>query len=437
MSALQKIAPRHDAMASDAPATDATGPAEHAELPAAPDADKPALVTARTDQAPALAQMLQIAAQRFGKSPVHVLGEFARLAIGAGRLNIDEYFAYGLFDDKGLAGADKSHFAGLRAMRDVWMAINWDETWDGVFADKLAQEVIFRGLGLPTTTTVAIYTEVRALPAFRVLSDVGTLAAFLRESANYPLFSKPTDSLQSLGSASFASYDAAADELVGTNGDRFPVEAFATAVKSSYANGYLFQRRLSPHPRVRELAGERLATVRVMTILTKSGPQVLRALWKIPGGSNVADNFWRPGNMIAQLDLETGRIVRVVGGVGVNSHEVETHPDTGARLIGAEVPDWKGVRDLALTGAGVFHKVPLIGWDIAPSEHGPLIVEPNNSPDFGLPQIADRRGLLDERMKALMAERLAEKKADADRRKATFKQELRDERRRVSRSLLG
>lgn len=428
MSAQHKVAP-----VAEAPQADACKTTDAVAAPV--ESPVKTLVTARNEGVPPIAQMMQIAATRYGKAPVQLLTEFARLSIGAGKLSIDEYFAYGLYDDKALAGADKSHFAGLRAMRDVWLAMNWDEAWDGVFTDKLALEVLFRGYGLPTTQTIAVYTEQRTLPAFRIMSDVPSLAQFLRDPSVYPLFGKPFDSIQSLGSASFERYDAATDEIVGTQGGRIPVELFAQEVKSSYAAGYLFQKRISPHPSVRAVIGERLSTVRVMTVLTKTGPEILRVLWKIPAGDNVADNFWRSGNMIAQLDPESGRVLRVIGGVGINAREFDSHPDTGAPLIGYQIPDWNQVKKLALVGAGLFTRMPLIGWDIGLGENGPLIVEPNNSPDFGLPQIADRRGLLDDRLKALVAERKAEQKAFKAGIKADIKRELREARARINKGI--
>lgn len=434
MSAQYKLAPAHDVAPANADTTNPV-PEGCSEPLAAEGAPGKVLATERADSGPQLAQMLQVAAVKHGKSPVQLLTEFTKLSFGSGRLSIDEYFAFGLYDDQALAGADKSQFAGLRAMRDTWMAVNWDESWDGVFADKLSLEVLLRGLGLPTTTTVAFYAEQRRVPAMRVLSNPEALAQFLREADNFPIFGKPADSIQSLGSASFTAYDNESDELIGSQGGRVGVEAFVQEVCSAYAEGYLFQKRQSPHPRVRELVGERLSTIRVMTVLGPNGPEIIRVLWKIPGGGNVADNFWRAGNMLGQLDRETGKIIRVVSGVGTNMREIEIHPDTGAQLIGVEVPNWADVQKLAIDGATVFAKVPLIGWDIGLGENGPLIVEPNNSPDFGLPQIADRRGMLDERMKALIQSRKAERKAFKERLKMQVKSELRDERRRINKSL--
>ena len=60
------------------------------------------------------------------------------------------------------------------------------------------------------------------------------------------------------------------------------------------------------------------------------------------------------------------------------------------------------MKQLALEGARLMRHVPLIGWDIAPAENGPIIVEMNETPDFFLVQFADRRGILDDEFRAFM-----------------------------------
>ena len=184
-----------------------------------------------------------------------------------------------------------------------------------------------------------------------------------------------------------------------------PVDAFIADIASHYGSGYLFQHRVSPHSEVRALCGDRLATVRLLTILTKTGPKLLRACWKIPAGSNVADNFWRSGNMLAQLDMKDGRVLRVVRGAGTAAEEPTHHPDTGTAMAGFVIPHWNQIVELALEGAKVLPEVALIGWDIAPVESGPVLVELNHNPDFKLTQIADRRGTMDTVMKEFLAER--------------------------------
>jgi hypothetical protein len=69
------------------------------------------------------------------------------------------------------------------------------------------------------------------------------------------------------------------------------------------------------------------------------------------------------------------------------------------------VPNWADVCRLALDGARLFKESALIGWDIAPVAGGAIVVEVNITPDLTLPQLADRRGMLDEAFRAFMEER--------------------------------
>jgi hypothetical protein len=93
----------------------------------------------------------------------------------------------------------------------------------------------------------------------------------------------------------------------------------------------------------------------------------------------------------------------VVRGSGLALGEVTHHPDTGAALIGIEVPNWREIISLALDAASTLNEVRLIGWDMAAVANGALIVEPNFTPDFIMTQLADRRGMLDKRFNTFLA----------------------------------
>jgi hypothetical protein len=263
------------------------------------------------------------------------------------------------------------------------------------------------------------------------------LLRFLRASNDYPLFGKPMNELKSLGAASLEAYDGASDSLLLAGGQQLPLERFVEEVTRHYSAGYILQRRVSPHPAVRALVGERLATVRVMTIFSREGPQILRAAWKIPGGDNFADNFWRHGNLLATLDLQTGRVIRVVRGSGLTQKQLTHHPDSNAPLIGIHVPQWQEITALALEAAASLKDVGLIGWDLAATDRGVVIVEPNYTPDFVLPQLADRRGMLDDHFKAFLSACKAESR-DAKRELKRWRaNETRAQLARLSRSIAG
>jgi hypothetical protein len=379
------------------------------EIVAAP-APASTLEVARPTQTISLLSELRLIAQASGKSPTALIRDFAKLAFGPGKLSFDEYLAMRVYDEQNLSGANKREFVGLTASRRIWLEANYQIEHFALVENKIAANALFGAYGFPVIPTLALFSNQAGIPATNLLRGEDELRHFLI-SRNYPLFGKPLGGIQSLGAASFDRYDAARDRLIGSQGTEISLNAFVGDVVAHYGNGYLFQRRVSPHADVRALCGDRLATVRLLTVLTKAGPKLLRACWKVPAGGNVADNFWRSGNMLARLDLADGRVLRAVRGTGTKTEELTHHPDTGAGLVGFAIPHWKEIVDLALEGAKVLPEVALIGWDIAPAEGGAVLVELNHNPDFKLVQISDARGVLDATMEAFLADRRAEAKA--------------------------
>ncbi|HVM77798.1 MAG TPA: sugar-transfer associated ATP-grasp domain-containing protein [Stellaceae bacterium] len=372
-----------------------------------------ALDVARPKQAASLVDAMRQMTAAAGTGYGGLIREFARLALGPGRLGFDEYMTLGLFDAKRYAGTDKKAFVGLTASRKIWTQANFRFDLLGLAMNKIASSALFGAYGFPTIPLLALYSGRAGKASGRMLAGAEALRAFLLDPSHYPLFGKPMGGTQSLGSASFDGIDATKRELIAYGGRRVPLESFVAEVAANYADGYLFQRRVSPHRDVLSLCGDRLSTVRVLTVIRGGVPKILRACWKIPAGENAADNFWRSGNILARLDLETGRVTAALRGTGLGISEPSHHPDSSAPILGATVPSWRAVKETALGAAEVLPDLALIGWDIAPVDGGALLVECNQAPDFILPQMADARGILDEEFKAFLAERKALAKAEA------------------------
>jgi Sugar-transfer associated ATP-grasp len=367
--------------------------------------DAAAIDVARPRQEIALAPTLQRIAAECGTSLFGLVKGYAKLAFGPGRLSLDEYMALRLFDPRMYAGVDKRAFVGLTQSRKIWLKANFRVENFALAENKIAADALFAAYGFRTTPTQALFcNQVGTRSSPRLLRNETELRDFLRNPEHYPLFAKPLGGFQSLGSASIDRYDATRDCLVAVSGQPLPLDKFVADVTQHYGAGYLLQRRVSPHGLVRAICGDRLATVRLLTVVSSGAPRIIRACWKIPAGAHGADNFWRAGNLLAQLDLATGRVLRVVRGVGMTLEEVTHHPDTGAALVGTLVPNWSAVTETALEGAKVLPDLKLVGWDIAPVDDGAVLVELNHTPDFILPQLADRRGILDAEFKAFLAE---------------------------------
>ena len=64
----------------------------------------------------------------------------------------------------------------------------------------------------------------------------------------------------------------------------------------------------------------------------------------------------------------------------------ETHPDTGMRFKGFRIPEWQELRNIVLKIAEKTDKLGYVGWDMALSKNGWVMVEGNSYAQMTSPQ---------------------------------------------------
>ena len=347
-------------------------------------------------------------------SPLKIMRDYVGLSFGPGKVSFKDYTQLRLFDEAFWAGADRRAVVGQHRGVEIHQQVNYRHEWWGLFDNKIAMASYLAAYGFPTIPTLAVYAENLATTVPHVARTPKELRRVLMDEANYPMFGKPVEGLQSLGSVGLKRYVPQSHCLETTDGRVVALDAFVADIVHHYAEGYLFQKFVAPHATIRTLCGERLATIRILTLNPEGEPKVFRACWKVPAGGNVADNYWRNGNLLAQLDVARGKVLRVLSGSGLALAHHKVHPDSKAAMIGFEIPHWSAIVAMVIEAARLMRHVPLIGWDVASLDSGPLIVEMNQRPDFVLPQLADARGVLDSEFVNAMA---IQKRKAAERRK--------------------
>ncbi|MGP0059763.1 MAG: sugar-transfer associated ATP-grasp domain-containing protein [Beijerinckiaceae bacterium] len=355
----------------------------------------PTVTVARVQQDLGPMAVFQRIAAAYGISPLQLARDYASLAFGPGRVSFNDYVRLRLFDRVHWDGCDLRTVVGQRCNRELVVVINYRHDWFGLVTDKIASTSYLAAFGLPTIPIDAIFAPrlTRATPqCLRTRED---LRNFLLRDEVYPLFGKPTEGFQSLGSIALRRPHRPSGELEKIGGGRVGLETFLDDITQHYSSGYIFQPFVAPHPKAAALHGERLATARIVTLLEDGEPRIFRAAWKIPSGENLADNYWRSGNLLAKIDVDTGKIGRVISGTGFEAACKTHHPDSGAPFEGASLPQWDEMKAVALEAARVMHHMPMLGWDMGPTSAGPVIVEMNETPDFFLNQFADARGVLE------------------------------------------
>lgn len=140
------------------------------------------------------------------------------------------------------------------------------------------------------------------------------------------------------------------------------------------------------HEKIDEINSSCINTVRVITILQDGKCQIPAACMKIGDGTGVVDNLVNGNGMVVAVDVENGEIVS--DGIDLNNNVFKTHPLSGIKFRGFKLPNWNSVLTLAEEASHVVPDVGFIGWDIAITQNGALIIEGNCMPDLGLIQIS-------------------------------------------------
>ena len=131
----------------------------------------------------------------------------------------------------------------------------------------------------------------------------------------------------------------------------------------------------------------------MVNLLKKDGLHCPIAVIKLPQGDNIADAFWRDGNLACEIDVKSGRILTVVRRNGPDMDFLKDHPDV-PDLIGLTLPHWDRLREINERAAGIFAPLRYQSTDIAITQDGPVVVELNYGGGFDLPQNASGRGML-------------------------------------------
>jgi hypothetical protein len=320
-----------------------------------------------------------------GVGTIQQLTELVRLRLGTGKLTPEDYYRMRVYRQE-LSFQDKSKFLSQAAVK-------LSKRWNIVAHDKLLTYIVLEHEGVRTPRILAICHSLRNHGAVQTLRSVEDVRTYLMGATEFPFVTKPVTGVFSRDVHLVKGVDRVSDRVQLEDGDQ-EIAEFARNVITP-TDGTLFQELLIPHRDIVAHISSRLCTLRLIVILDRGDVRLLRAYWKIAGGNNLADNYWRPGNFIALIDADTGRILRCVTGLGPDFHIFDKHPLTGMALAGHEVPCFAEAVALAIRIAPAFAGMRMQAWDIAITDDGPIALEVNEEGSVFLPQLADGYGLND------------------------------------------
>lgn len=175
----------------------------------------------------------------------------------------------------------------------------------------------------------------------------------------------------------------------------------------------ILQRCLANHPDLARYSSGPLCTFRVMTYGAGTRAAVLGVTFKIARQGSDVDNI-HAGGIAVPVDQVAGRL-----GAGIGKDPTEApfrvHPDSGEPIEGEFLAIHPQVVDLALAAHRELDVPWSIGWDIAMTSEGPIVVEGNPWWGIDLFHLPHGRGLPGDFADALLRQVKAKSSAASER----------------------
>lgn len=144
------------------------------------------------------------------------------------------------------------------------------------------------------------------------------------------------------------------------------------------------------HPRMQELYPDAINPIRIQTINQGGAPVCLCATITAGRGERYANASCHA--IFALVDVKTGIVC--TDGCDYDGNSYLVHPETQVPLRGFAIPHWQELLETVTAAAKEIPEIGYIGWDVAITDTGVVLIEGNNDPGYSayqLPRLTGKR----------------------------------------------
>lgn len=155
-------------------------------------------------------------------------------------------------------------------------------------------------------------------------------------------------------------------------------------LRGKHGDNGIIEGWIVQHDSVSKIYDKAVNPIRIITVLENGKCNILYATFTIGNGLEVANASL--GDMIARVDLASGEVD--------SPAQTETwqvyykHPISGCDIPGFRIPYWDGIIELVDRASRVVPEVGYVGWDIAVTPEGPILIEGNDNPGWTSQQMS-------------------------------------------------
>lgn len=236
---------------------------------------------------------------------------------------------------------------------------------ESLYDDKLLMFHLFRSLDIETPYVIAVILGGTIKSAYGKSLDLGELERAFDKNKKY--FFKP---------------------VTGNGGTGICVYKFEEPLKDfisklSPDTRYIVQEGLVPRADFAEINSSSINTIRAITQHNGSKSKMTVAILRIGRNGKDVDNSHQ-GGMSCQIDVTTGKLypsARTEHG----NESFTSHPDSGFIFQDHQIDGWDKIKETVEIYADLLPEIKDIGWDIAITDKGLVVIELNLG--FGIAHI--------------------------------------------------
>lgn len=144
------------------------------------------------------------------------------------------------------------------------------------------------------------------------------------------------------------------------------------------SGSFYFEDYIDQHSEINKISSSAVNTIRIISIIDNFGNvKIIGSVFRISVNSPI-DNY-SAGNIAAEIDPDTG--VVLTGGIRKRASCDEYHDYhevSKQKIKGFSIPYWVECINMVKKAALVVPEVRTVGWDVAITEQGPIIIEGNS-----------------------------------------------------------
>lgn len=229
---------------------------------------------------------------------------------------------------------------------------------------------------------ILMYNNIKAFVIDGQIFDIKDVEGF-KEILKRIIKSSSSDSL--IIKKTYGSYGG--DSIYKLTGNEIEnnIEKLGVIYKDVTSSAFLFQETIIQHPHIDLLNPSCVNSIRFDTFIDKDGNvEIISGYIRMSIRNLCVDNISSGGCQVA-IDLANGKLrsegyslLRVTG-----VKTLLSHPLTGTVFKDFDIPYFNEAKELVIKAASLSPGLRLVGWDVAISDKGPVLIEGNSNYDSG------------------------------------------------------